>query len=207
MRRGTVFLVLTLVAAAELQSQRIPVISRDPPRRRDQRRAIYERPAISPWVGADVDFGYLVAKCAYQCLGEFDPAFTGSLAAGLTFISRFTVAAEQSWLKASFTSEDRTSRLTMLTARASTWSGFAVKAGYGRARYMRGTSPLVDDRPAWMVGGEKCELGRVDGCLMLNYAQTSNDPIGYRMYVAQLGFALRFHVLPGHRITLRPRDP
>jgi hypothetical protein len=208
MRRGIVFLAVAFaVTAGELRAQRIPVRSRNPPRTREHRRSIYERPLFSPWVGGDADFGYLVASCPAYCQPEFDPAFTGTLAVGMTFKSRFTLSAERSWLSASFSDEHNTARLSMLTARAATWSGFAATAGFGQARYTRGSSALVDDKPAWKIGAEKCELGRVDGCLTLHYAQTGKDPAGYRMHVTQLGYALRFHLRPGHRITLRPRDP
>jgi hypothetical protein len=148
-----------------------------------------------------------VALCRECDRREYDPAFVATLAAGVTLFSRFTIGAERNWYRIVFAKTESTAQLTAATARVTTWSGLAAKAGYGKGRYVRAGSTLVGDESAWVIGGEQCDLGRVDGCLLLDYAQTGASATGFRMHAVRLGFALRFHILPGRRHTLRPRTP
>ena len=216
--RPIIWLALaTAIAAPEARAQRVPVSvgSREGRQQRPRRRYLYERPAVSPWVGVDIGFGLPIADCQECTYNEAGPAFTGSVAAGVTLFSRFALAAERSAWNIIFLDPAQIARVTMYTARASTRRGLTAKGGFGKASYKKDTYLLVDDRPAWMAGAEYCVFGRVDGCGLLDYTQSaigSPAPLGtvhvtYRMYAVRIGFALRAHLLPGRRISLPPREP
>jgi len=218
LRRSIIWLALATVSVAtEAQSQRIPMRSGGPDsvrgrEPRPRRRYLYERPAVSPWLGVDLGFGLPIADCQECTVNESGPAFIGSIGAGVTLLSRVTLAAERSTWSIIYYEQD--ARVTMYSARLNSRRGLSVKGGYGKASYKKDPSLLVDNKPAWMAGTEYCHFDRVDGCALLDYTQSAiGSPapfnavhVTYRLHAVRLGFAVRAHLFPGKRISLPPRE-
>ena len=176
-------------------------------------RFLYERPLVSPWIGADIGIGMPVAKCQGCPLKGVDPSANGSIAAGVTFFSRFAVGFESDGMKAVGSRPANTARMRMVTGRLGVRRDLFLKGGYGEARYRRDPVLLVDDRPAWMVGGEYCRVDRIEGCSFVDYSQSDVGSVApyntyyasFRMRAIRIGFGIRAHALRGRRITLPQR--
>lgn len=203
-RHRVLFVVALIVAgASQLAAQRVD-IGRDPFKTREPRRPhLYDRPIISPWVGLDAGLGVPMARCASCDVTYMEPGIFGSLAAGVTLFSRATVALERSDATAVFYDDGASARMTMVTGRFGTRRGLLGKAGVGTARFTRAGARLVADERAVMIGGEVCNLSRIDGCGFVDYSSANGDQ--YRLHALRVGFALRLHLLRGHRVTLPPR--
>ena len=219
MSRLLPFVALLAVMAAEASAQRAPI--RIGTGRQPRAPSIYERPTISPWAGIDIGLGGPSARCVEDCgrprYGGFAGVTSGAL--GVTVLSRLTLAAERSWMNVAEFNNDppTTASLTMGTARYGTRRGLLAKVGYGKARFTAGPTKLIDDRPVWIVGGEKCSLSRFDLCVSVDYSQAdlgspvfynnNTETAQYRMRTLRAGFAGRVHLLRGRRMTLPGSEP
>jgi hypothetical protein len=174
---------------------------------------LYERPPVSPWIGLDAGIAAPVARADENGVWYGGGAFMGGISAGVTLFSRFAVSAERSGMNVLLADEQNSAMSTMLTFRAGTMRGLALKTGIGKARYKLGPTLLVDDQTAWMLGGEWCSLYRVDACGFFDYSQTGRssdrmfnaDVVHYRLRTVRAGMGLRLHFLKGRRVTLPPR--
>jgi hypothetical protein len=218
-RRAVLWLSAAVVAATESHAQvipRFPIPARrrpsTPPREREN--FTYERPMISPWVGFDFGTGGVIAKCDCSDV-RGGVAAMGSLAAGATFFSRFTIAAERTGMDVLFFDFRTGGKMTTFSGRTGFRRGrFGVnaKGGYGKGRFKEEAPPkvLVDEQAAWMLGAEACGLDQIDACFFADHswtrlgAPTSDPPIGrYRMKVIRFGYAVRVHVLHGRKLRIR----
>lgn len=198
-------------AVSETGAQAYPYPGRRRPIGRSDRGPYrYERPLVSPWVGADFGFGLLSHQCEDCDDVRSGLALFAGISAGATLYSRWTIAAERIGTRAGSASG---AQLTMLTVRGSLPHGLAAKVGFGEGRLKYRSILVVDGRPTWMIGAEGCGLDRVDGCAFLDYSRSGLGStttynavnVRHRMVATRVGVALRLHLRRGTRIPLPPR--
>jgi hypothetical protein len=146
------------------------------------------------WFGLDLGIGtafdeFRTDNLLDCCSTSRSPAIIGAVGAGARIHSRFGLAAEVTRSRGVAGKTSLSAWLAMLTGRVGTSSGLSGKAGVGRAGSSVGGSPSVDNHTAFVLGAEKCALGHVERCAVLDYSW-AREP-HRRMAITRLGFSLR----------------